>query len=180
MKLDKTHKSVVTWDLESGNVKHIIGQGINVWSVALSTVSMRTVVAGRIGNSESLRVYNLVTGDFLHQLDRHTEPVKGVCLSKDGRRALTYVPLSGCDRTVCLWDLVAGTLVSCFTPDLPVSSCILTDDGDQVVMVINKSRPIVSLALSHELGSRELSVDLSNPYFSHPTLHGAVFDMGRS
>lgn len=44
-------------------------------------------------------------------------------------------------------------------------------------MVINKSRPIVSLALSHEVGSRELSVDVSNPYFSHPTLHGAVFDM---
>ena len=177
MKLDKTHKSVVTWDLETGKVKHIIGQGMNVWKVASSSLSMRIVVAGRIGTSETLRVYDLVTGEFQHQLNGHTEPVEGVCMSKDGKRALTYAPLAIRDRTVRIWDLISGTLLASFTPDLPVSSCILTDDGDQVVMVINKSRPIVSLTLSHEVGSRELSVDVSNPYFSHPTLHGAVFDM---
>lgn len=177
MKLDKTHKSVVTWDLETAKVKHIIGQGMNVWNVASSSLSMRMVVAGRIGTSETLRVYDLVTGEFYHQLNGHVEPVKGVCLSRDGKRALTYVPQGVRDRTVRLWDLVSGTLLASFTPDLPVSSCIMTDDGDQVVMVINKSRPIVSLTLSHEVGSRELSVDVSNPYFSHPTLHGAVFNM---
>lgn len=177
MKLDKTHKSVVTWDLETGKVKHIIGQGMNVWNVASSSLSMRMVVAGKIGAKETLRVFDLVTGEFYHQLNGHTEPVKGVCLSRDGKRALTYVPLGVRDRTIRIWDLISGTLLACFTPDLPVSSCILTDDGDQVVMVINKSRPIVSLTLSHEVGSRELSVDVSNPYFSHPTLHGAVFDM---
>ena len=177
MKLDKTHKSVVTWDLETGKVKHIIGQGMNVWNVVVSSLSMRMVVAGKLGTNETLRVYDLVTGEFYHQLNGHTEPVKGVCLSRDGKRALTYVPLGVRDRTVRIWDLISGSLLVCFTPDLPVSSCILTDDGDQVVMVINKSRPIVSLALSHEVGSRELSVDVSNPYFSHPTLHGAVFDM---
>ena len=176
-KLDKTRKSVVTWDLETGKVKHVIGQGMNVWNVAVSSLSMRMLVAGRLGTNETLRVYDLVTGKFYHQLNGHTEPVKGVCLSKDGKRALAYVPLGVRDRTVRIWDLISGTLLACFTPDLPVSSCILTDDGDQVAMVINKSRPIVSLALSHEVGSRELSVDVSNPYFSHPTLHGAVFDM---
>lgn len=178
MKLDKTHKSVVTWDLETGKVKHIIGQGMNVWKVVSSSLSMRMVVAGRIGTNETLRVYDLVTGEFYHQLDGHTEPVKGVCLSRDGKRALTYVPFAVRDRTVRIWDLISGSLLASFTPDLPVSNCMLTDDGDQVVMVINRSRPIVSLALSHEVGSRELSVDVSNPYFSHPTLHGAVFDMG--
>ena len=177
MKLDKTHKSVVTWDLETGKVKHIIGQGMNVWKVVSSSISMRMVVAGRIGTCETLRVFDLVTGEFYHQLNGHTEPVKGLCLSKDGKRALTYVPFAIRDRTVRIWDLLSGSLLASFTPDLPVSSCILTDDGDQVVMVINRSRPIVSLTLSHEVGSRELSVDVSNPYFSHPTLHGAVFDM---
>lgn len=179
MKLDKTHRSVVTWDLEIGKVKHIIGQGMNVWKVASSSLSMRMVVAGRIGTNETLRVYNLVTGEFYHQLDGHTEPVKGLALSRDGKRALTFVPSAIRDRTVRVWDLICGTLLASFTPDLPVSSCIMTDDGDQVVMVINKSRPIVSLSLSHEVGSRELSVDVSNPYFSHPTLHGAVFDMSK-
>ena len=177
LKLDKMHKSVVTWDLETGKVKHIIGQGMSVWKVASSSLSMRSVVSGRIGTSETLRVYDLVTGEFQHQLNGHTEPVEGVCMSKDGKRALTYAPLAIRDRTVRIWDLISGTLLASFTPDLPVSSCILTDDGDQVVMVINKSRPIVSLTLSHEVGSRELSVDVSNPYFSHPTLHGAVFNM---
>ena len=179
MKLDKTHKSVVTWDLETGKVKHIIGQGMSVWKVASSSLSMRMVVAGRICTSETLRVYDLVTGEFYHQLNGHSEPVQGLFLSRDGKRALTYVPLSVRDRTVRIWDLISGTLLASFTPDLPVSSCIMTDDGDQVVMVINKSRPIVSLTLSHEVGSRELSVDISNPYFSHPTLHGAVFDMSK-
>ncbi|XP_022796831.1 NACHT and WD repeat domain-containing protein 2-like isoform X2 [Stylophora pistillata] len=176
-RLEKTRKSVVTWDLETGKVKHIIGHGMNVWNVVVSSLSMRMVVAGRLGANETLRVYDLVTGEFYHQLNGHIEPVKGVCLSRDGKRALTYVPLGVRDRTVRIWNLMSGTLLACFTPDLPVSSCILTDDGDQVAMVINKSRPIVSLALSHEVGSRELSVDVSNPYFSHPTLHGAVFDM---
>lgn len=179
MKLDKTHRSVVTWDLEIGKVKHIIGQGMNVWKVASSSLSMRMVVAGRIGTNETLRVYNLVTGEFYHQLDGQTEPVKGLALSRDGKRALTFVPSAIRDRTVRVWDLICGSLLASFTPDLPVSSCIMTDDGDQVVMVINKSRPIVSLSLSHEVGSRELSVDVSNPYFSHPTLHGAVFDMSK-
>lgn len=179
MKLDKTHRSVVTWDLEIGKVKHIIGQGMNVWKVASSSLSMRMVVAGRIGTNETLRVYNLVTGEFYHQLDGHTEPVKGLAMSRDGKRALTFVPSAIRDRTVRVWDLICGILLASFTPDLPVSSCIMTDDGDQVVMVINKSRPIVSLSLSHEVGSRELSVDVSNPYFSHPTLHGAVFDMSK-
>ena len=179
MKLDKTHRSVVTWDLETGKVKHIIGQGMNVWKVASSSLSMRMVVAGRIGTTETLRVYNLVTGEFYHQLDGHTEPVKGLAMSRDGKRALTYVPSAIRDRNVRIWDLICGTLLASFTPDLPVSSCIMTDDGDQVVMVINKSRPIISLSLSHEVGSRELSVDVSNPYYSHPTLHGAVFDMSK-
>lgn len=177
MKLDKTHKSVVTWDLETGKVKHIIGQGMNVWKVASSSLSMRLLVAGRIATSETLRVYNLVTGEFLHELNGHTEPIEGLSMSKDGKRALSYVPLAVQDRSVRLWDLISGYLLASFTPDLPISSCILTDDGDQVVMVINKSRPIVSLTLSHEVGSRELSVDVSNPYYNHPTLHGAVFDM---
>ena len=177
MKLDKTHRSVVTWDLETGKVKHIIGQGMNVWKVASSSLSMRLLVAGRIGTSETLRVFNLETSELLHQLNGHTEPVEGLCLSKDGKRALSYVPLAVQDRTVRLWDLISGVLIASFTPDLPVSSCIVTDDGDQVVMVINKSRPVVSLNLSHEVGSRELSVDVSNPYYSHPTLHGAVFDL---
>ena len=179
VKLDKAHKSVVTWDLETGKVKHIIGQGMKVWKVASSCLSMRMVVAGTIGTSETIRVYDLVSGAFYHQLNGHTEPVKGVCLSKDGKRALSFVPVGVRDRTIRLWDLLTGTLLASFTPDLPVSNCILTDDGDQVVMVINKSRPIVSLTLSHEVGSRELSVDVSNPYFSHPTLHGAVFDMSK-
>ena len=46
-KLDKKHKTVVTWDLETGTVKHLIGQGLNVWSVAVSSTSMRLVVTGR-------------------------------------------------------------------------------------------------------------------------------------
>ena len=72
---------------------------------------------------------------------------------------------------------MTGCPIASFTPDLAVSNCVLNDDGDQVVMAINKSRPIVSLALTHETGSREMSVDVSNSYFNHPTLHGAVFDM---
>lgn len=177
IKLDKKHKTVVTWDLETGTVKHLIGQGLNVWSVAVSSISMRLVVTGSSGGTETIRIYDLGNGEFKHQLGGHTEPVKGVCLSKDGRRLLTYVPLGAWDRSVCLWDIITGCPIASFTPDLPVSSCVLNDDGDQVVMVINKSRPIVSLALTHETGSREMSVDVSNSYFNHPTLHGAVFDL---
>ena len=177
IKLHKTHKSVVTWDLDEGKVKHVIGQGANVWSVALSAVSLRLVVAGNCNKGETVRVYDLNTGELLQQLFGHTEPVKGVCLSMDGKRALTYVPLGNKDRTIRLWDLISGTCIAAFTPDLPVSHCVMSDDGEQVVMVINKSRPIVSLALTHEIGSREMSVDVTNAYLNHPSLHGAVYDM---
>ena len=177
LKLDRTHKTVVTWDLKIGEVKHVIGQGRNVWSVAVASQSMRMLVAGSSGNGETVRVYNLSTGRLETQLDGHTEPVKGICLSRDGRRALTYIPLGHRDRTIRLWDIVDGTMISAFTPDLAVSSCVMSDDGEQVAMVINKSRPIVSLSLTHEVGSREMSVDVSNPYYRNPSHYGAVFDL---
>ncbi|XP_048576749.1 NACHT and WD repeat domain-containing protein 2 isoform X2 [Nematostella vectensis] len=180
IRLDRSHRSVVTWDMTSGTVKHVIGQGLNVWSVAISCESMRMVVTGSSGSGETMRIYDLNTGEFKHQLGGHTEPIKGLSLSRDGRRLLSYVPMGARDRSVCLWDVITGCPIASFTPDLPVSSCVLSDDGDQVVMVINKSRPIVSLVLTHEVGSRELSVDVSNQYFSHPTLHGAVFDMSET
>ena len=172
IKLHTTHKSVVTWDLEEGKVKHVIGQGENVWTVALSSASMRMVVA-----DETVRVYDINTGEFLQELDGHQEPVRAISLSMDGTRALTYVPQGSRERTIRLWDLTSRTCIATFTPDRPVSHCVLSDDGEQVVMVINKSRPIVSLALTHEIGSRELSVDVTNAYLNHPTLHGAVYDM---
>ena len=177
LKLDRTHKTVATWDLRIGEVKHIIGQGRNVWSVAVASQSMRMLVAGSSGVAETVRVYNLATGKLVTQLDGHTEPVKGISLSRDGKRALTFVPLGHKDRTIRLWDILEGTMIAAFTPDLAVSSCVMSDDGEQVAMVINKSRPIVSLVLTHEVGSREMSVDVSNPYYRNPSHHGAVFDL---
>ena len=66
---------------------------------------------GEAGSDNSLRLWDVKTGEEIRKFDGHTEGVWGVAISPDGRRALSGSgrwTLDSADTTVRLWDLETG------------------------------------------------------------------------
>jgi hypothetical protein len=51
----------------------------------------------------------------------------------------------------------------------------LSDDGNSIVLAIYKASAIASLSFAGQRKDKEVSVDLSNPYYN-PKNYGAVFE----
>src|SRR4029077_1681806 len=71
--------------------------------LAFSGDGKRALSGGWSGDN-SVRLWNLETGEELLRCTGHTDGVRCVALSFDGRRALS----GGNDRSVRLWDLKTG------------------------------------------------------------------------
>jgi WD40 repeat protein len=72
------------------------------------------------------------TGRELRTLAGHSGYVYGVAVSPDGRRAVS----ASADKTLQVWDLETGGIVTTFTCDAPALCCAFADDrtiiaGDQ-------------------------------------------------
>jgi WD40 repeat protein len=77
-----------------------------------------------------MRVWNLKTGRTVRTLASHSERVKAVALSRDGRRAVTASE----DRTLKLWDLNTGRELRTLTGHSgPIVSVAISDDGRRAV-----------------------------------------------
>jgi len=122
-------ETVRVWDLSSGGCTAVLeGHTNGVSSVAMS-VDGRTAISGSrdqaiSGKSrdQTVRVWDLGTGQCTAVLDGHTGGVESVALSGDGRTALS----GSDDRTVCFWDLTDGRCLLVFPCDESVKSLVLT------------------------------------------------------
>jgi len=97
-------------------------QGVN--AVAL-TPDGRRAVSGSGDNT--VRVWDLETGECLKTLEGHTQGVNAVALTPDGRRAVSG---SGyLDKTVRVWDLETGECLKVLEGYTSVLAVSITHDG---------------------------------------------------
>jgi WD40 repeat protein/serine/threonine protein kinase len=129
------------WDLATGRCRAAFeGPTDAVTAVALSadgrhalTGSGQSVIqrdSGRFLQSGPVHFWDLASGCCLRTLAGHSGAVTSVCLSLDGRYALS----GGTDATVKLWDLTDGHCLRTFCGHADaVTSVALSDDGRYVL-----------------------------------------------
>jgi TIR domain/WD domain, G-beta repeat len=77
----------------------------------------------------TLRVWDLESGQTVRTLRGHTNSVEAVAVTPDGRCAVS----ASNDRTLRLWDLESGKEVATFTGDDHMGSCAIAPDGHTII-----------------------------------------------
>ncbi|MFC7309509.1 protein kinase [Streptomyces monticola] len=103
------------WDVDSGKPwPHAIEGPDRLHTLWVDTDSRRALGDEFTASADSvagaLRVWDLDSGRCLHVLEGHTSWLPSVCLSPDGRHALS----TSLDKTIRLWDITTGTQVRTF------------------------------------------------------------------
>jgi serine/threonine protein kinase/WD40 repeat protein len=137
------------WDLERGQLAHVFPWAAGVpktpetdhevvWSIAFSPDASRLAAAGHhytkreseLAPQSVIHVWDLASRTLMHVLAGHTDHVKSVVFSSDGRRLLS----GSFDGTVRLWDAESGALVQTFLQHNGlVEGVALTRDGRRAV-----------------------------------------------
>ena len=99
----------------------------SVQAVAISPDG-RQVVSGSYDNT--LRVWDLASGECLHTLEGHKKPVHAVAVSPDGRQVVSGSE----DHTLRVWDLASGECLHTLKGHTDsIFAIAITPDGRQVV-----------------------------------------------
>jgi WD40 repeat protein len=91
------------WDADTGQELAILLHGIRLYGLAFSPDSSRLVIGG---GDDTIRLWDVATGNEVCQLRGHESYVHAVAFSPDGARLATA---SG-DATLRLWDTVPPSL----------------------------------------------------------------------
>jgi WD40 repeat protein len=134
------------WDIESGRtLQSLIAHFDEINAVAITADGRRavSVSGGSAWDSEvytrpldcSLKVWDLEAGRELLTLVGHSERVKDVAVTPDGRRAVSVdYKLFSSDSTIKLWDLKNGKMIASFVVDSGLQTCAIASDGMTVVV----------------------------------------------
>jgi WD40 repeat protein len=80
-------------------------------------------------SDQTLKVWDLQTGEELRTLQGHSHGVSSVCVTPDGRHAVS----ASDDQTLKVWDLQTGRLLSTFTAEEWFTACGISPDGSTVL-----------------------------------------------
>lgn len=113
------------------------GHTNSVRSVSVTSDGRRAVSAS---SDETLRLWDLESGECLRTLEGHAKEVAGVSVTPDGRRAVS----GSMDQTLRVWDLESGACVTLFLASAPITSVAIspcaplvvcgTDSGDVITL----------------------------------------------
>ena len=128
--------AVRVWDLSSGKLLYTLKGHTNGINSVRITPDGRLAISGSgdihhdfDDRDYTVRVWDLSSGELLHTLKGHTNEVKSVGITPDGRLAIS----GSFDGSVRLWDLSSGELLHTLEGPSYVASVSITPDGCCVV-----------------------------------------------
>ena len=122
-----------------------VAGGIGVWLYDTATYQELALFTGHTSNSVSfspdgntiasagwdntVRLWDVVSGNLIHTLTGHTGRVESVSFSPDGNK----IAAGGYDNTVRLWDVASGTSIHTLTGHTDgVGSVAFSPDGNSI------------------------------------------------
>jgi WD40 repeat protein len=85
------------------------------------------VISGSWDNT--LKVWNLETGEEQFTLTGHSKWIRAVAVTPDGKQVIS----GSYDNTLKVWNLVTGEVLATFTGESPIACCAVAPDGMTVV-----------------------------------------------
>jgi WD40 repeat protein len=105
----------------------LAGHSGGVTSVAV-TPDGKHAVSGSSDNT--LRLWNLETGQEMRKLEGHTDNVTSVAITPDGRKAIS----GSYDKTVIVWDLATGNMLGRLQGHADsITSIVVTPDSSKII-----------------------------------------------
>src|SRR5581483_4106123 len=122
-----TDRTVRLWDVATGAERRRVCESLHeIGCLDVSPTTGEVFVA----QGASVRVYDSQTGREVLRFTGHTDAVRCVCVSGDGRQALS----AGDDRTVRVWDVSSGREVQRYTKHRArITGVALSPDGERAV-----------------------------------------------
>ncbi|XP_054275892.1 NACHT and WD repeat domain-containing protein 2-like [Macrosteles quadrilineatus] len=159
---------IVVYDLQSGTL-------FKKWKPSVNTVSLDIsskdgcVLSGL--EDGKILVWDLITGNCRWRLSGHSAPVTSLRLDPCGGCFLS-LDAECRDRSLRLWNLVAGELSAVWTPKRPITACEVTAGGKRVVLAMEGSRTLTTLQLSSDSPGPE-----PPPVYGLADNNGLTFDL---
>jgi WD40 repeat protein len=127
-----TDKTLKVWELKSGNclLTNDIGDSTGFFVQLAITPDGKQAIS-RYGLSDHfIGIWNIETGENLMTLEGHTDTVKGVAVTPDGKKLVS----SSEDKTLKVWDLESGQCLATFKGHTgPLYGVAVAPDGKRVV-----------------------------------------------
>lgn len=102
---------VVVWDVATGRQTRALHPRDTANDMAFTSNGRHLAIAGGKYKEEGyVAFWDPITGQLAHEIHGHTNPIKALAFSPDGREMLT----GGSDRTVCLWDVASRRKLQVF------------------------------------------------------------------
>ncbi|KXN70092.1 WD40 repeat-like protein [Conidiobolus coronatus NRRL 28638] len=105
------------WDMESDSpIVNLVGHDKEIYTIAWSPInnensnnSSRSILATASFDCTS-RLWDATTGECLHKLQGHTEPVYSIAFSPDAK----YIASASWDHTLHIWSVEDGSIVKTY------------------------------------------------------------------
>lgn len=117
------HGMVRIWNVEDLSEFSTLG-GTSGWgfAVTFSPDGKLLATSGSAGDSDNtadLRLWDISTGEILHQFEGHASSIRKITFSPDGR---ILASTSWGDNTVRLWDVETGKVLAVLDASMPVNT----------------------------------------------------------
>jgi WD40 repeat protein/tRNA A-37 threonylcarbamoyl transferase component Bud32 len=130
--LDKTRRDYRGWEYRYLSTQFLMNQRVFQGHSAVVTHVVFSPDGKRlagVGGDQTVRLWDVDTGQEIRILRGHTGHVYSVCFSPDGKRLAS----AGADQTVRLWDASTGQAVRTVqVPTGPVTALVFSPDGKRL------------------------------------------------